>query len=194
MHIINDTLIKMYEILDEYSYLVEDEFSDYKLIKYALKKDIVNIAISIFKVFCPNYKEILEKEFASALNINISKDELNYLIEETENISCNKNVPRFLDMAVDVENNIYYMNNYKCNICLPLVMSILDMAKRIIIEYYYDGIDIVFFIEDEEGILESVEDYIQNLLDYLDKNLDTMENTVRFFLQEEEIAAPKKRE
>lgn len=72
-----------------------------------------------------------------------------------------------------------------------LVMCILGMIKRILIEYYYKDEEDVFFYIDEEQ-LECADDYIQNLLNYLYKNLNTMENTVKFFLGNQEIAAPEK--
>lgn len=190
MHIIDDTIAQMWQVLEEEDFLLKDKFPSYKSIKYAIKREVRDIAISFIKAFCHDDKKVIKKEITSASNISISEDELDYIMD-VRNVIFNREIPSFLVDSVAIENSVFYKDNYKCNICLPLVMCILGMIKRILIEYYYKDEEDVFFYIDEEQ-LECADDYIQNLLNYLYKNLNTMENTVKFFLGNQEIAAPEK--
>ena len=207
--IINDTITKMYQILDErrtFMQILDGINEEFNSIKFELKRNVIDIAICVFREYCSYYymdridrcEEVLKKEFVSTLNMNISDDELKYLINRTK--SFEKKVPEFLMMAIDKENEIYYEKNYKCNICLPLVMGILDMIKKIMIEYYFKDEEEVFFGIDYDRYEDldvgeyalDVENYVLYLLNYVSKNLITMENTVRFLLREQEVAAPEK--
>lgn len=203
--IINDTITKMYQILDErrtFMQIFDGINEEFNSIKFELKRNVIDIAICVFEGYCSydRYEEVLKREFVSTLNMNISDDELKYLINRTNRTRSFKKVPEFLMMAIDTENEIYYEENYKCNICLPLVMCILDMIKKIMIEYYFKDEEEVFFGIDYDRYEDldvgeyalDVENYVLYLLNYLSKNLITMENTVRFLLREQEVDAPEK--
>lgn len=186
--IINDTITKMYQILGD-----NPEFDP---IKFELKNNIVDIAITVFKEVVnywafPKYIEVIKQELFSPLNMSPSDSELNYIIE-CRSESLKKKVPKFLEMAISVENQIYYEKNINYNICLPLVICILNMIKNIIIEYYFRFEDEEVFFDIDFTAYEVVEEYILYLLDYLNKRSDTIENDVKFFLQDQEVMAPEK--
>lgn len=121
--IINDTITKMYQILDErrtFMQIFDGINEEFNSIKFELKRNVIDIAICVFEGYCSydRYEEVLKREFVSTLNMNISDDELKYLINRTNRTRSFKKVPEFLMMAIDTENEIYYEENYKCNICL----------------------------------------------------------------------------
>ena len=188
MGIINDTIVKMYEILESNEITIRNSDIEFDSIRFGLKSDITNIAVHFINGYCGyECKKILKQEFISALSVNISDAELEYLI----NIRYYylKDIPDFLDIAVNCENSIYYELNCRCDICVPLMLCVIDMIKKIMIEYYYE--DWIINME-EDLFVEDAEKYIEGCFRYLKKNLETVENNVKFFLQDQEVIAPEK--
>lgn len=143
MHIAEDTIREMYDILDiEVETALEDarinikESLDDGAIRFIIRQDVFKFALLLMRNRNVDRRGKLT-EISNILYREISEEEFYYILcspSAHRYYDRENKIPEFLYRLVDVENDIYRKHHYNCNICLKLSMCLLNMAKNFILE------------------------------------------------------------